>query len=73
MLDAIHLDEDFVQLPLRSDARSLPSPQRRIKRAELLTPFSNRFIRHPARRYILNTIIFCSLISCIVQGMPPMP
>jgi hypothetical protein len=23
--------------------------------------------------YLLNTIIFCSLISRIVQGMPPMP
>ena len=29
-LDAIHLDEDFVQVPLRSDVPSLPSQQRHI-------------------------------------------
>jgi hypothetical protein len=36
MLDAIHLDKDFVQVPFRSDRRSLPSQQQCIKRAELL-------------------------------------
>jgi hypothetical protein len=30
-------------------------------------------VQHEIHDYIRNTIIFCSVISRIIHGMPPMP
>src|ERR1700733_4153996 len=47
MLDSIHLDEDFVQVPLRSEPSSLLFQPGSVGGAELLVaPFADCFIRH---------------------------
>jgi len=44
MIYDVDLDEDFVLVPLRSDARSLLSQSDSVQRAELVAPFANSFI-----------------------------
>jgi len=46
MLDSIHLEEDFVQVPLPSEPSSLLSQPGSVAGAELAAPFPDCFIRH---------------------------
>ena len=46
VLDSIHLDEHFVKVPFCSEPNSLLPQLGGVNGAELLAPFSDRFIRH---------------------------
>jgi hypothetical protein len=46
VLNAVHLEEDFIQTPFRTDARPTLSKLRSLKGAELLTPLPDGLIRH---------------------------
>jgi hypothetical protein len=46
VLNAVHLEEDLIQMPFRTDARPTLSKLRSIESAELPTPFPDCLIRH---------------------------
>ncbi len=47
VLHAIHLDEDFVEVPLRTDLGPLLSQPRCVESPEVSTPLPNSLVREP--------------------------